>query len=272
MLPALPFFALSDFGQMLVFYGVYILLFFITVRRTPLMVYGSLMSLLFLPIFYFGIGLPHRIKLRFYLWWNLWVPPAQDVAWWQPFFIEIQKAYHGIIISNADAWFDQSSQLAQGLFGITRGHFFGTGLGLGFPEVVPVSDSDFIYAAIGEELGLLGGIILLAAMLALIFSGIRTAIESRDMFTKLLAAGLTGFLGLQAIVNIGGVIRLLPMTGITLPFVSHGGSSLVTSFVMVGILLAISHRNEIERMKEKKNRDAAKEEAGVSSNNFVQVV
>jgi cell division protein FtsW (lipid II flippase) len=71
----------------------------------------------------------------------------------------------------------------------------------------------------------------------------RAAIEARDMFTKLLAAGVTTFLGFQAIVNIGGVIRLLPMTGITLPFVSHGGWSLITSFVMLGILMAVSHRN-----------------------------
>jgi len=269
MLPALPFFALSDFGQMLVFYGVYILLFFVTVRRTPIMVYGSLMSLLFLPIFYFGVGLPNRVRLRFYLWWNLWQPPAPDTAWWQPFLVEIQRAYRNVAVPNEDAWFDQSSQLAQGLFGITRGHFFGTGLGLGFPEVVPVSDSDFIYAAIGEELGFFGGILLVLALLALILTGLKTAIESRDMFTKLLAAGLTGFLGLQAIVNIGGVIRLLPMTGITLPFVSHGGSSLVTSFVMVGILLAISHRNEIQRQKEKQKDEATKEETGLSVDHLV---
>src|SRR5581483_9219914 len=265
MLPALPFFALSDFGQMLVFYGVYALLFFVTVRRTPLMVYGSLMSLVFMPVFYFGIGLPNRIKLRFYLWWNLWQPPDPGVAWWQPFANEIQKAYHGQVISNLDAWFDQSSQLAQALFGISRGHIFGSGLGLGFPEAVPVSDSDFIYAAIGEELGLLGGIIVIGALLALVMTGIRTARDSRDMFTKLLAAGITGFLGLQAIVNIGGVIRLLPMTGITLPFVSHGGSSLVTSFVMVGILLAISHRNESERLREKQGSEPAREQFGKHS-------
>jgi cell division protein FtsW len=71
----------------------------------------------------------------------------------------------------------------------------------------------------------------------------RTAIEARDMFTKLLAAGVTAFLGFQAVVNIGGVIRMLPMTGITLPFVSHGGWSLITSFFMLGMLMAISHRN-----------------------------
>jgi cell division protein FtsW len=73
----------------------------------------------------------------------------------------------------------------------------------------------------------------------------RTAIEARDMFTKLIAAGITSFLGFQAIVNIGGVLRMLPMTGITLPFVSHGGWSLITSFFMLGMLMAISHRNNV---------------------------
>jgi cell division protein FtsW (lipid II flippase) len=74
----------------------------------------------------------------------------------------------------------------------------------------------------------------------------RTAIEARDMYTKLLAAGITAFLGFQAVVNIGGVIRMLPMTGITLPFVSHGGWSLITCFVMIGMLMAISDRNNSE--------------------------
>jgi len=106
-----------------------------------------------------------------------------------------------------------------------------------------VSDSDFIYAAIGEELGLLGGLLVFLAMGALVFSAIGVAIDSRDMFTKLIAAGFAAFLGLQSIVNIGGFLRVLPMTGITLPFVSHGGWSLITSFTMLGILMAIGHRN-----------------------------
>src|SRR5205085_970825 len=109
--------------------------------------------------------------------------------------------------------------------------------------VIPVSDSDFIYAAISEELGLVGGAVVILALIVLVNAGFRTSIEARDMFTKLCSAGLTAFIGFQAIVNIGGETRALPMTGITLPFVSHGGFSLITSFAMLGMLLAFSHRN-----------------------------
>ena len=83
----------------------------------------------------------------------------------------------------------------------------------------------------------------MAAIILIMVAGMRTAIEATDMFTKLLAAGITALLGVQALVNIGGVLRMLPMTGITLPYVSHGGWSLITCFTMLGILLAISHRN-----------------------------
>ncbi|MFM8394553.1 MAG: FtsW/RodA/SpoVE family cell cycle protein, partial [Acidobacteriota bacterium] len=126
---------------------------------------------------------------------------------------------------------------------ISSGRLLGKGLGRGYPESVPIADSDFIYAALAEEMGLLGGAVVLLAFILLVMAGARTAIEAPDMFTKLLAAGITAFLGFQAIVNIGGVTRMLPMTGITLPFVSHGGWSLLTTFTMLGILMAISHRN-----------------------------
>jgi cell division protein FtsW len=81
------------------------------------------------------------------------------------------------------------------------------------------------------------------AIIIFVIAGIRTSIEARDMFTKLCSAGLTAFIGVQALVNIGGILRALPMTGITLPFVSHGGFSLITSFAMLGMLMAFSHRN-----------------------------
>jgi len=141
-------------------------------------------------------------------------------------------------------WFDRIAfQPSQATFGIVAGRVTGRGLGLGFSEVIPVSDSDFIYAAISEELGLVGGGVVILALIVLVSGGFRTSLEARDMFTKLCSAGLTAFIGFQAIVNIGGETRALPMTGITLPFVSHGGFSLITSFAMLGMLLAFSHRN-----------------------------
>jgi cell division protein FtsW len=126
---------------------------------------------------------------------------------------------------------------------VADGRFLGRGLGRGFPEIVPIADSDFVFAALAEETGLIGGVIVIIGFILLVFCGLRVAIDARDSFTKLLAAGITTALGLQALVNIGGVLRMIPMTGITLPFVSHGGWSLITSYTMLGMLLAISHRN-----------------------------
>lgn len=148
---------------------------------------------------------------------------------------------------NEEAWFaDDALQASRATFGISTGGKTGRGLGLGYPELIPVADSDYIYAAIGEEMGLLGGLIIMLSLIAFVSAGTRVALDARDMFSKLCAAGLTAFIGFQAIVNIGGITRALPMTGITLPFVSHGGFSLITSFVMLGMLLAISHRNGVD--------------------------
>ncbi|HWX41439.1 MAG TPA: FtsW/RodA/SpoVE family cell cycle protein, partial [Blastocatellia bacterium] len=157
---------------------------------------------------------------------------------------------------NSEAWADKVLQQSQGLFGIHDGGVKGSGLGLGYPETVPISDSDFIYSALSEETGLLGALTILIALAILVVLGTAASIAASDMFTKLLAAGLTAFIGFQAIVNMGGVLRLLPMTGITLPFVSHGGWSLITSFAMLGILLAISHRNAVSAVsKQEKPED-----------------
>lgn len=148
---------------------------------------------------------------------------------------------------NEEAWFsDDALQASRATFGISSGGKTGRGLGLGYPELIPVADSDYIYAALGEETGLVGGFVIILALTAFVFAGTRTALDARDMFTKLCAAGLTAFIGFQAIVNVGGITRALPMTGITLPFVSHGGFSLITSFTMLGMLLAISHRNGVD--------------------------
>jgi len=145
---------------------------------------------------------------------------------------------------NTDIWFDKLAfQPAQAIFGIASGKTTGRGLGLGFPEVIPIADSDYVYAAIAEEMGLVGGALVVLSIIIFVIAGVRTSIEARDMFTKLCAAGLTAFIGIQALVNIGGITRALPMTGITLPFVSHGGFSLITSFAMLGMLMAFSHLN-----------------------------
>lgn len=148
---------------------------------------------------------------------------------------------------NEEAWFgDDALQASRATFGLSSGGKTGRGLGLGYVELIPVADSDYIYAAIGEELGLFGGLLITFALITFVSAGVRTAMDARDMFCKLCAAGLTAFIGFQALVNMGGITRALPMTGITLPFVSHGGFSLITSFVMLGMLLAFSHRNAVD--------------------------
>jgi cell division protein FtsW (lipid II flippase) len=269
LLPVIPFFALSDFGQMLVFFGAYLALYVVAVRRLPqvtiavvllfVIVSGSILLAgtynTVADIFtdnatvpatervksLVSRGIPRRIHQRFYLWLNAGTPPDPDEHWWWQ--REAENA-EGRGLSNEEAWYNSYAfQPSQALFGVSDGRVLGAGLGRGYPEIVPIADSDFIYAAIAEELGLTGGALVIFAFIILVIAGMRVAIEARDMFTKLIAAGITAFLGFQAVVNIGGVIRMLPMTGITLPFVSHGGWSLLTSFFMLGVLMAISHRN-----------------------------
>lgn len=257
-MPVLPFFALSDFGQMLVFFGVYLMLYVVAVRRKAQLVYAvALVAVLFAMFFgatraTTGFGVPGRVYFRFYQWQHTWEAPPPDTWWWKPDFQRYLQAKKLMLDvndpqetrqRNNEAWADKVLQQSQGLFGINSGGTLGQGLGLGFPETIPISDSDFIYAALAEETGLAGGLAILIGLSAFVFAGAAISITASDMFTKLLAAGLTAFIGFQAIVNMGGVLRLLPMTGITLPFVSHGGWSLITSFAMLGILLAFSHRN-----------------------------
>ncbi|MEK6405508.1 MAG: FtsW/RodA/SpoVE family cell cycle protein [Acidobacteriota bacterium] len=257
-MPVLPFFALSDFGQMLVFFGVYLMLYVVAVRRKAQLVYAvALVAVLFAMFFgatraTTGFGVPGRVYFRFYQWQHTWEAPPPDTWWWKPDFQRYLQAKKLTLDvndpqetrqRNNEAWADKVLQQSQGLFGINSGGTLGQGLGLGFPETIPISDSDFIYAALAEETGLAGGLAILIGLSAFVFAGAAISITASDMFTKLLAAGLTAFIGFQAIVNMGGVLRLLPMTGITLPFVSHGGWSLITSFAMLGILLAFSHRN-----------------------------
>jgi cell division protein FtsW (lipid II flippase) len=269
LLPIVPFFALSDFGQMLVFFGAYLALYMVAVKRLPQVTMAIVLAGVLLggSIFAAGIynaavdifsdkseisavdrvkdlvsqGIPRRIHQRFYLWRHGGLPPEPDQSWW---WAKEATEAEGRGISNEEMWYNKYAyQPSQALFGVSDGRLFGTGLGRGYPESIPIADSDFIYATIAEEMGLVGGAVIIAAFIILLIAGMRTAIEARDMFTKLLAAGVTAFLGFQAVVNIGGVIRMLPMTGITLPFVSHGGWSLITSFFMLGMLMAISHRN-----------------------------
>lgn len=287
LLPFIPFFVLKDFGQMMVFSAVYATLFLIAVRRfsqrfllvgtvllaISILVVGALPlatqeKIPLLPTLAAPVKtiLPDRIQQRFHLWLDGFNPPTPETSWWK----EDYDDYYKKLVEkdpnlpqmlaedpdlqktiNTDAWFDVLAfQPAQATFGLASGGTTGRGLGLGYPELIPVADSDYIFAALAEELGLFGGLLITFALIVFVSAGVRTARESRDMFSKLCAIGLAGFIGFQALVNIGGITRALPMTGITLPFVSHGGFSLITSFVMLGMLMAFSHRNALDRRKD----------------------
>jgi peptidoglycan glycosyltransferase len=142
-----------------------------------------------------------------------------------------------------DPWSDRLNkgyQIVQALYGLADGGIGGTGLGLGSPGTVPEAQNDFIFTSIGEELGLLGAAAVLMAYLLIIGAGLRTALRTENAFEKLLAVGLTTIIGVQAFIIVGGVTKLVPLTGVTLPFVSYGGSSLVSNYILIALLIRLS--------------------------------
>lgn len=133
-----------------------------------------------------------------------------------------------------------SYQLAQGVFGLAHGGLIGTGWGLGRPDITPVSQSDYIFASLGEELGLAGIFAILALYILLVARGFRIGFAGQDDFGKLLAVGLSFTMALQVFIVVGGVTRVIPLTGLTTPFMAAGGSSLVANWIIIGLLLRLS--------------------------------
>jgi cell division protein FtsW (lipid II flippase) len=136
---------------------------------------------------------------------------------------------------------DEGFQISQGLFAMGTGSLSGAGPGLGRPDLIPNASTDFIFAAVGEELGFAGTVSVIALFALVVAVGLGIAFRSRDTFRKLLASGLTFVLAVQTFLIIGGIVRLVPLTGITLPFMSYGGSALVGNLILVALLLRISH-------------------------------
>ncbi len=197
-----------DLGTSLLFFGLFVMLLYVSTERAGWAVLGTL---LFAAGAYFGYLNFGHVRVRV-------------GAWLHPF-------------SDYDAYY----QVINAQFGMAWGGLFGTGLGLGRPGLTPLARSDFIAAAIGEELGMTGLMAVIMIYGLIVARGLRVALQCREPFGKLLAAGLSFAFALQVFTIIGGVTRLLPLTGLTTPFMSQGGSSLICNWIVVGLLLVISH-------------------------------
>jgi cell division protein FtsW (lipid II flippase) len=197
-----------DLGTSLLFFGLFVSLLYIATQRRSWLVLGAVLFITGAVLAYLAFG---HVRLRV----DVWLHPFADEA-------------------------DTGYQIAQSLYGFASGGMFGSGLGQGYPQLVPYAKSDFIIAAFGEELGLIGLLAMLTLYALVVERGLRTAIACRDVFGTLLAAGLSISLALQLFVVVGGVSRLIPLTGLTTPFLAQGGSSLVANWISIGLLMRIS--------------------------------
>jgi len=202
----------KDLGTALIYFGTFLAMVYVATARWLYIMLGSLMFLAGAAAAYLLVD---HVHTRVAIWLNPWAT-AQDSGY----------------------------QIIQSLYAINNGGIFGTGLGAGFPGFIPAVHTDFIFAAICEETGLLGGIAIIVLYMLLVYRGFKIALVARDEYAGLMAAGFTSILGLQVFIIIAGVTKLLPMTGITLPFISYGGSSMVANFILAGMLLNISGEDE----------------------------
>jgi cell division protein FtsW (lipid II flippase) len=200
----------TDIGTSALFFGMFLVMLYVATQRTSWLLIGGV---LFVSGAYVASKLFAHVGERV----NIWLHP-----------FAAQNVYHS------------SFQLVQGLYGMGFGGVLGTGLGNGQPYWTPLVQSDFIFTAFGEELGLTGLMAILLIYGLIVQRGLRAAVAVRDPFSKLLAAGLSFVLALQVFVIVGGVTRLIPLTGITTPFLSQGGSSLVASWMLIALLMRIS--------------------------------
>lgn len=204
-----------DLGSAILFFGLFIVMVYVATARISWVLIGLLMVVA--GGFVAGLTMSH-VTRRLDVWLNAFDPAIYQAA-------------------------GGSMQIVEGLFGMADGGLFGTGLGAGSPYRVPLANSDMIIASFGEELGLIGLTAIILLYMLLVSRGLRAALGSRDSFGKLLAAGLSFTLGLQCVVIIGGVTRLIPLTGLATPFMAAGGSSLLANWIIIALLLLISHNS-----------------------------
>ncbi|MEW6636629.1 MAG: FtsW/RodA/SpoVE family cell cycle protein [Actinomycetota bacterium] len=200
----------KDLGSSLLFFSVPLLMLYVATGRIAYIIIGALLFALgsFAAYLIFD-----HVRLRVQTWLDPWQDP--DGA---------------------------GFQILQSIFNIADGGLTGTGLGAGFAQTIPEVQTDFVFSAIASELGLLGATAVLLAFLAFVYRGTKIALLAPDDASKLLAFGLTAMFALQTLIIVGGVTKAIPLTGITLPFVSYGGSSVVGNFILTGLLLVISEK------------------------------
>ncbi len=199
----------TDLGTAVIFFGLFVAMLYVATQRVGWVVLGLVMFLVGATLLYLAFG---HVRTRV----EIWLDPFEYAN-------------------------DAGYQIVQSLYGLANGGLLGTGWGQGYPQLVPFASSDFILSSFGEELGLTGMFALMLLYAILVQRGLRTAVACRDAFGRLLAAGLSIVFALQVFVVVGGVTKLIPMTGLTTPFLSAGGSALIANWMMVALLLRVSH-------------------------------
>ncbi|HZQ82846.1 MAG TPA: FtsW/RodA/SpoVE family cell cycle protein [Gaiellaceae bacterium] len=223
----------NDLGSALLYYGIFLSMLYVATARLSFVVVGIALFIAG------GAGayekIPH-VRERVVIWLHPWTTT------------KVYCAQTGTMALRQDC---DSYQLVKSLYSIANGGFGGAGLGKGTftttsgHQLIPEINSDFIYSALAQELGLIGAAALLLVMMLFVARGMKIALQADDGFSKLLAAGLTFGFALQTFIIVGGVLRLIPLTGITFPFVAYGGSSVVANFLLLAGLLLVSNRANV---------------------------
>jgi cell division protein FtsW (lipid II flippase) len=225
----------NDLGSALLYFGIFLAMLYVATGRALFVALGGGLFLAGAAGVYHIV--PH-VRDRVTIWLHPWTDHA------------VHCGLNGKMLPRQEC---ASYQLVKSLYSVANGHYGGTGLGKGTfsttggTQLIPYLNTDFIYSALAQELGLVGVSALLLVYMLFVARGMRVAMLADDGFSKLLAAGLTFAFALQTFIIVGGILRLIPLTGITLPFVSYGGSSVVANFVLLAGLMLVSNRANAER-------------------------